>query len=333
MAKKITYQAIAEKTGISVSTISRIINGTTAVSEDKKAQVLRAMEELGSDIAAFQGKDADKSAEPLVLVQLNSISNPFCTEVIRGIRTVAEAQGCDVLIREQGEINIYNIEQLLKVVRRINVSGIICMDTLQNEVQRRLKLAVPFVHCGERDEDGLVPYVSIDDESSAYKAVEMLIMHGNKNIVLVNGPRNYRYAQGREAGYRKALAAFNLECKARNIIYASDINYDMALSSVSQIFYRQDRPDAVFAASDVLAAAVLSAAKSSGLRVPEDVEVIGFDNTDISRMCIPSITTVSQPRYQMGLTSCEMLLKLIRGEENVQSIMLNTELVLRDSTR
>ena len=332
MAKKVTYQEISRTTSVSVATISRVVKGSGPVSEEKRKIVLKALKKAGADLSLIP-PPAESRKEPIILVQLPSLDNQFYTEIVRGIDTIASAQGCHVLLHEEETLDDDNATSLLRMAKAIGVSGLICMNTVSDEVNSRLKEALPMVYCSEKREDPDVPYVSIDDIGVAYKATEFLILHGNRDIVLVNGPMSCRYARDRAQGFSQAMKRYGMEARSKNVITVSGIDYDLTRSAVSQLFCQPDTPDAVFAASDVLAAAVISVARKAGMRVPEDVEVIGFDNTDISRMCIPSITTVSQPRYQMGLTSCELLLKIIRGEGDIQPVLMETELVLRSSTR
>ncbi|MDD3997844.1 MAG: substrate-binding domain-containing protein [Sphaerochaetaceae bacterium] len=330
--KKITYQDIAKKTGISIATISRIVKGNSVVSKEKSQQVLDAMKELGYEIPSDRTLSKEKSN--VILVHFSSISNPYYNGIIKGIKQKAYTDGYKVVLHEQVKnlTDSANTTELLELIKESKVAGVI--STISLPSAERIQALVPLVQCSEKSSGNSIPYVSIDDVQSACKAVELLIFHGNKKIAIVNGPLFYRYAVDRLKGYETALANAGLEIDPNFVISLSDINYDIAYSAVNQMFSKGKYPDAVFTVSDVIATVVIRIAKQHGLNVPKDVEVVGFDNIDVSRIYTPSITTVSQPCYQMGLNSCEMLIEIIEhGYTAAKSLLLPTELILRESTR
>ena len=157
---------------------------------------------------------------------------------------------------------------------------------------------------------------------------------GKKNIAFINGPIHYKYARDRLTGYINALENAHIEINPDFIIQLQEINYDMAVSAALQLMYSPNRPEAFFAISDVYAAAVIKAAQKAKLRIPQDIIVIGFDNIEISAMCTPSITTINQPRFQMGFLSCEMLINRMHGNNlPLPNLYLETELIVRNSTQ
>lgn len=329
--KKVTYQDIANKTGISIATISRIMRGNTVVSKEKRQQVLDAMKELGYKIPSKRTIVNEKGN--VILVHFSSISNPYYNDIIKGIKRKAYAGGYKVVLHEQANLSdSANTAELIELIKESKIAGII--STISLPSADRIKALVPLVQCSEKSSDSNIPYVSIDDVQSAYKAVELLIWHGNKKIAFVNGPMTYRYAVDRLKGYETALQDAGLEIDPNFVISLSDINYDIAYSAVNQMFSKGKHPDAVFTVSDVIATVVIRIAKQHGLDVPRDIEVVGFDNIDVAHIYTPSITTVSQPCYQMGLNSCEILIDTMEhGHTASKSLLLPTELILRESTR
>lgn len=145
---------------------------------------------------------------------------------------------------------------------------------------------------------------------------------------------NFKYAQHREKGYYRALRQAGLTANPDWIVHISTISYQLAYSNALHILNLPDRPDAVFACSDVFALAVVNAAGKLGLKVPDDLSVIGFDNVYLSAMCDPAITTIEQPSFQLGLQACELLLEKIKFPNTpFRQIILDTELIVRESTR
>lgn len=163
--------------------------------------------------------------------------------------------------------------------------------------------------------------------------MEYLISRGRNKIALINGSASYRYSRERREGFYEAMEEAGLTVPGSWTVDLPEINYEMAYAAVCQILNAEPIPNAFFCVSDTLAAAVLKAARHYHYRVPQDIMVVGFDNTGISRMCSPSITTVSQPVFQEGFTSCELLLKMVENPEaEVNSILLETELIVRETT-
>ena len=188
--------------------------------------------------------------------------------------------------------------------------------------------------CCEYPDDYECSYISIDDVTAAYKAVNYLISTGCKNIGFVNCSLKYKYARHRREGYLKALKSAGLPVHPEWNITIPSIDYTLAHSAISQALNAEQRPDAFFTCSDVFAAAAINAAQQHGIRVPEDISVIGFDNVETSRMTLPTITTIRQPCFQLGQQSCSILLeKILNPSAPDRQILLNTEFIIRDSTR
>ena len=192
----------------------------------------------------------------------------------------------------------------------------------------------PSVMVGEYPEGYDGSYVSIDDRVAGYRAVNYLISTGCRRIGMINCAFRYKYARHRKEGYQRALTEARLPIDPGWYVSIPAIDYTLAYSAAMQVLCTEPRPDALFASSDVLAAAAINAAHSLDLRVPEDLCVIGFDNVEASRMTLPAITTVSQPTHQLGQQACSILLDRIRDPELPhRQILLDTELVIRGSTK
>ena len=178
-----------------------------------------------------------------------------------------------------------------------------------------------------------IPYVSIDDIAATRTIMEYLLSLGRRRIAFINGPIRYKYARHRLQGYINSLDKAGISQESRLIIQLPEINFNMAVSAVTQLLGGENLPDAFFCASDVYAAAVIKACTRMGLNVPRDIMVVGFDNVEIASMLNPTITTVNQPRYQLGLSSCNLLIELINNPKSIiRSILLETELIVREST-
>jgi len=330
MKKKPTYTEISKLTGISVSTISRVLNSNINVSKEKEEKIITAMQKLGYKHPLLQKKSMEKS---LIIINLPSLNNPFYSKITEGIKSAATRNNYQVMIHED-HINKTTIDSILYLIKSTKAIGMITLNHIDEEELLRINDAIPIVQCCECLPSLDIPFVSIDDITASIRAVNYLISLGNKRIAMINGPIRYKYSKDRLKGYQKAITSAGFEVENKLIVQLPEINFDMAVSAVMQLLSSPNPPDAFFTVSDVYAAAVIRAAINSNLSVPKDVSVIGFDNVEISSMCTPNITTVSQPRFQLGLLSCDMLDKILCGEGNsVQSIFLETELIIRESTQ
>ena len=209
----------------------------------------------------------------------------------------------------------------------------ITMSLLSTELLKTITKEVPLVQCCEYNKDSDCPYVSVDDFTAAENAVRYLISCGRNKIAILNGPSQYKYAKERLAGFQKAMEAAQLFVPSSWIVNVPEISYTMAYSIVTQLLASENRPNAIFAASDVLAAAIINAAKHYRIRIPHDLMVIGFDNIDLCQITRPTITSFNQPKQQLGFTACEILVEnILSSGLSPHSMILSTELVIREST-
>jgi LacI family repressor for deo operon, udp, cdd, tsx, nupC, and nupG len=327
---KPTYAEIAEASGISLATISRIMNGNINVSDKVKQKISDTITHLGYDATKILPQVSIKG--DFILFNIPNSNNPFYSVIQQGARDSARRNGYTLLINED-TINETTIESFLAMIQKIKPAGIIMTNSISPIILEQLNHIVPVVQCCECNENLGIPFVTIDDTSAAKNAVNHLIAMGRKRIAFLNGPLSFKYARDRLLGYNKALTDANIPIQPELVVQLEEINYDMALSTAYQMLNSDKRPDAFFCCSDVYAAAAIKAAKKLDLSVPKDISVVGFDNIDISSMCSPSITTVNQPRYQMGLLSCDMLIERVRDKTISKSnIVLETELIVRESS-
>lgn len=330
--KKVTYEQLAKASGISLSTISRVVNKSPNVTNATRKKVIKAMQEAGLDTDSMDLEP--QSGSNLLVFDVPSLKNIFYSPIMTSAKLTASNYGYSMLINEE-MINDATIDSFLQLLRNSHAAGVISASPLTQEHQARISAICPLVICceGGGAEEDLVPFVSIDDEGAAYNAVRHLISLGRKRVAMINGPAPFKYAHGRYVGYCRALEEAGLELdKNLQASVNADMDYDMAKAAALGMLNSPGRPDGFFCISDVLASAVVRATQELGLRVPQEVSVVGFDDVLLSSAMNPTITTVRQPCNQMGALATEMLIKLLRGEERVNSIFLGTELVLREST-
>ena len=329
MQPKATLTQIAEKAGVSIATVSRILNDTGRVSPPTRQKVLSAMRELEYHSAA---RPAPLYQSILVLVP--DFANPFYANIIDGIQQTAHDNHFEAFLVQTKDV-YPSSGYYLNLFKKGGFSGVLWLSsTPPGELLADIEQHCPIVMCCEYPEDHPCSYVSIDDATAAYRAVNYLVSTGCKRIGFVNCSLKYKYARHRRAGYLRALEHAGLRFNPEWYVNIPSIDYTLAYSAILQTLNSDSVPDAIFTCSDVFAAATINAAQSLGIRVPEDLSVIGFDNIETSRMTYPPITTIAQPGFQMGQQACSILVEKIGNPDLPhRHILLNTELIIRSSTR
>jgi len=322
---------IARLANTSVATVSRVINGDPNVSEALKKRVYDVIEETGY-VPNFVGRNLRTSKSYKLLVILPDIANQFYSEILKGIEEQAGHCGYDVLT----SITHLNTEietRYLDMVKTRQVDGIISFYTaMDSEKIRELARTYPYVQACEPDMAAESSYVMIDNEKAAYDAVTYLIEKGYQSIGMISGTFYRNSENARETGYRRALQTAGLAFCSDNIKHAS-YDYATGYAECTRLLEQKEPVTAVFSVSDVVAAGAVRSVLDHGLVPGKDVGVIGFDNTSLSETYNPSITTVAQPRHDIGTIAVDLLMEKINDIHAIsKGIVLPHHIVYRQST-
>lgn len=330
MKSKSTLTQIADKAGVSIATVSRILNDTGRVSHGTRQKVMGAIRELEGDAALKYPSGPYQK----LLILVPDFYNPFYANIIEGIQQTARNNNYEVFLVSTKD-SYPNPGYIVNMIKKEGFSGVLWVcSTPPVELLTMVENHCPIVMCCEYPEDLPCSFVSVDDVTAAYRAVHYLVSTGCKRIGIVNCNLKYKYARLRREGYLDALKAAGLTHNPEWYVTIPTIDYTLAYSAILQTLNADPVPDAIFACSDVFAAAAINAAQSLGIRVPEDLSVIGVDNVEASRMTFPPITTIAQPGYQMGQQACSVLVEKIGNPQLPnRQILLSTELIIRGSTR
>ena len=331
MKNKVTITDIAQKAGVSTATVSRILNQKGIVKPSTQKKVLQAMEELQYDTAFVNITTSCR----LILVFIPDFANPFYAKIIDGIQQAAHENNFEIFLVQVKEI-YSNYTYFSNLVSSGNFSGVLWLCTVPPiDLLTAINRLCPTVMCCEYPERYETSYVTIDDVSAAYKAVNYLISTGCRRIGIINCISKFKYARHRKEGFLNALSDAGLDFHPEWNLSIPYIDYTLAYSSVLQVLSSAQPPDAFFTCSDVFAAATINAAHNCNIQVPEELSVIGFDNVETSRITSPTITTISQPAFQLGQQSCSMLIEKILnvGNDFNKHLLLDTELIIRESTK
>lgn len=328
----VTIKDVAKAAGVSVATVSRVLNNSATVSEAATEQVNNAIKELGYS-PNFLGRNLRKCETNIILAIIPSTEQTFYSEIIRGMQVTASEYGYDILMSTSN--STYSIEmRLLNMVFNRTVDAAILLGSqLDVKTLTELNEKCYIALCCERIEGANVLTITVDDVGGAHEAVSKMIEYGHKRIGMVSTKVNSLSSIDREKGYRQALEEHGIEYDERYIYRGT---YDLFHGELAFDYFMsmEEPPTAVFCVSDLLAVSFVKKALSKGLRVPEDISVCGFDNVPISSMYSPGITTVEQPCYGLGKTVIDELMHNINN--NVKSnkqIKLPYKLIERESMK
>jgi LacI family transcriptional regulator len=326
-------EQIAELSGVSRSTVSRVINNDPNVSDqtrDKVMQVVRRVNYVPN--AAARGLAAGRTHVIGLVIPMGVstlFTDPYFPLLIQGVSSACNAHEYSVMLwLAEPE---YERRQIRQIMYSGLIDGVIIASMLTNDslVQALIDGDLPFMLMGRHPTDPRVNYVDADNVNGARDAVRHLLRLGRTRIGLINGPQNMIAGVDRLAGYTQAL-------RERSLMIQPDLIADGGFSeaggylAMQQLLSRQ--PDAVFAASDAMAMGALRALREAGRRVPEDVALVGFDDLPFAARTEPPLTTVRQPIHRMGTMTVETLIELIeQPASSPYHLILPTELVVRAS--
>jgi LacI family transcriptional regulator len=326
---RVTIRDVAERAGVSVATVSKVINQRYGVSADTFARVQAVINELGYEASLVA--QSLRNHKTNVIGILVADLEPFSTELLKGAGDAIRGSGFELVVYSAGGRAGDMVGWERRYLSRLSgtlVDGAVLVTPTVVEVRHGAPVVAVDPHTGPSE----LPTVDSDNLHGARLATEHLLALGHRRIALLAGRPDLQSAQLREQGYRDALAAAGVPVDEALIQVGA---YDAHLSALAahELLGSPQRPTAVFAANDVSAIATIEVAQSLGLRVPEDLSVVGFDNIPESVLCTPPLTTVNQPIRTMGERAVELLIGLIREQPAERThLTLATDLVVRGST-
>jgi LacI family transcriptional regulator len=329
----VTMRDVAKKAGVSVTSVSHVINQTRPVSENIQQNVQSALQELGYQPNALARSLRRKQSHTIGMVVPDS-ANPFFAGIVRGIEDAVFTQDYTVILGNsdgdpQKEL-VYT-----KVLAEKQVDGILFVAVgKSNKEHANLinKIRVPLVVIDRDVPDLSVDSVLTDNAQGGRLAIEHLLSLEHQRIGCITGPSDLTPSADRVAGYRQALIQANIPVD-ESIIIKGDFQFEGGYRAARQLLTMPHPPTAIFACNDLMAVGAISASIELGYRVPEQISVIGFDDIPLASFTNPPLTTIIQPKYEMGELAATLLLKRLQNHEHpVQRRLLSTELIVRRST-
>jgi len=320
---------VAQHAGVSIATVSRVLNNTKPVSAETRKRVEEAVATLGYHLNAA-GRSLAKAQSLTLLVLVPDFSNPFYGQIVQGVESVTREQGYRIMLSDSSG-GVAGVGSAVASLYNRLVDGVISLEHLDEGGELIAQIReLPWVSCSEFLPGAGVPYVSIDHGQAAIDAVQYLINKGHRRIALIAADESYRWARLRREGYEKALKRAKLPVDPALIRTASSTDYEAGSQAASGLLALYDPPTAIFAVSDTLAIGTVKALRRGGRRVPEEVAVVGFDDLPLSAVFEPALTTISQPMRELGAAAAQMLLQRLAGERPASRTLQHT-IVLRDS--
>ncbi len=324
-----TIKELAKLANVSVATVSRVMNNDGVVTEETRKKVLTVAKEVGYH-SNLIGRNLRRRQTDNILVMLTSLSNTFCNKVIRAIEKEAEKSGYSILVcATNGDKDTE--KKYVNFARNKLVDGMIILNSsITKEEMQEYSAAIPIVQCCEYVDRESTPYVTVDSVKASYEAVNSLIESGRRKIAFFTVDNDLISTKERFEGYKKALEDNGIPFDAK-LVFIGNYGYRNAISETERFIDSGVDFDGLFAISDRMAAGAIKAIIQSGKSVPDDVAVIGFDNTDASYITTPAITTVAQPANSLGKEAFSMLCKVMKKEKYHNKI-LDYEIITREST-
>jgi LacI family transcriptional regulator, xylobiose transport system transcriptional regulator len=323
---RVTIAQIAEESGLSTATVSKVLNGRPDVSDRTRLIV--------QDVLVSSGyrKKANSDPPPLIDVVFNDFDSPWATEIVRAAAAAAQPEGLTVAFTalSEGEERQIWFDHITSRGTR----GIILLLSELTERQRAELAArgLPFVVMDPTAEPGPeVSSVGATNWSGGLSATNHLIELGHRRIAIITGPPALLCSRARLDGYRGALERAGIALDEQ-LVRPGDFRVKAGYEQGKALFALPDRPSAIFAGNDLAALGVLRAAREMGLHVPEDVSVVGFDDIPLAAWSTPSLTTVRQPLSEMAAVAVRTLLESAESGPLTRRVELATDLVVREST-
>ncbi|MBN8579861.1 MAG: LacI family DNA-binding transcriptional regulator [Anaerolineae bacterium] len=328
--RTVTIQDVAKKAKVSVSTVSRVLNGKADVASDTQHRILSVIDDLGytTNLAARSMRSHKKNLVGLIMPD---IAYPFAIEVMKGVnRAIAESE-FDLLVYTTGDVRksgrAWHEQKYVSLLTNSISDGVIIVAPVAGE----FNIDAPIVSIDPLASNPNFPAVHATNYQGAMDAMEYLLGLGHKRIGYISGRAELESSNRRLKGYKDALKKAGISLDEK-LIASGDYTTETGVSGAQQLLALKNPPTAIFASNDQMAMGVYQVAQEMGLRIPDDLSVIGFDNITESKYL--GLTTVDQFISEMGYVATQMLIKLINGEKfESQTYKMQTHLVIRNSCR
>jgi len=326
---RVKLNELADQAGVSLSTVSKVLNGRSDVSKATRERIEGILEREG-----YRRRQGLPNRGTLIELVFPELETAWAMEIIRGVENIARSNGLSVVLTESGNRHSPAAEWVEGVLRRRPVGVVLVFSDLADDAKAKLRSrAIPFViidPAGDPTPD--VPSVGSANWSGGLMATRHLIELGHTRIAAITGPEDMMCSLARLDGYRSAMNTAGLEIDP-SLLRFGNFQVDGGREIANELLSGENRPTAIFAGSDLQALGVIDAARSHGLRIPRDLSVVGYDDLQLAQWSSPALTTIHQPLTKMAEEAARLVIRMSETElENIPRMDLATRLVVREST-
>jgi len=329
---KVNIYDVAKTAGVSVVTVSRVLNNATTVRESSRKKVWDAVEFLNYQPSAA-ARSLAKGKTNLVGIIVPNLSDSFLSEIVVAVDNELEKCGYSLAVTVLDDVESGFNERRHSFLQQGRVDGVLVLTPLFEEemIHSLQRQGIPFVMMDNQRYPFVVPSVVVDNYRGGYEATKYLLEAGHERVAHVGGPESFLSAQERLNGFNKALEEVGLEPYG---IYRGIFDIENGYMSMQDMFKRDCLPTAIFAGDDHIAFGIIDALREHNLSVPEDISIIGYDDHPFSCKLHPHLTTLRQPSNAIAQEAVSMLLKILKGELKRNAVVkLDPILIARDSVK
>lgn len=329
-----SIRRVAQLAGVSTATVSRALKNPEVVADATREAVLAAVARLGYT-PNFLARNLRTLKSHVVLALVPDIGNPFFSEIIKGMEQVAHQHGYSLLLGDTHDDPAREMEYASRVTTRqadglVTLSSRVPFKNYKELIKRRA--LPPMVNACECVSDSAIPTVQIDNEAAALKAMQYLLDLGHRRIGFVTGPLTSRLSNDRLKGYANALARAGI-VEREQLIAVGDFTAESGVAAAETFLAMKQPPTAVFCSNDEMAIGLCRTLRARQVRIPEQISVVGFDDIPLARYFDPPLTTILQPKMEIGREAMRMLCGMLAGMPPAKPhLVLPYQLVVRDST-
>ncbi len=334
--KEVTIYDIASKLNISIATVSRALNDDAVVNKKTRKNVFELAKEMNYRSNNFARNLRNQKTETIGVIVPRLNSN-FMSSVIAGIESVANTKGYNLIISQSSE-SVIKERASVKTMFNSRVDGLLVSLAYDSEDLSHFDIFhqknIPVIFFDRARDHEHYTNVLIENEKSAYDATQHLLEQGCKRIIHITAASRQNVYRDRLKGYQEALAANNIKFSKKNVITAN-LSFEAGISASELIMKMKPLPDGVFVANDNCAVGCMLALKQKGIRIPEDIAFVGFNNDPVSIVIEPNLSTINYRGYEMGEVAAQNLINHLNGTSTINTtntIILRSEIIIRESS-
>ena len=324
---------LAQELGVSIATVSRALRSSPEIGQDMQAKVKELAKRLNYRPNPF-AQSLRKEAPRVIGVVVPNLVTHYYAAVLDGIEDEARKAGYSVIsanTHEDSDVEVKAIDNFIS----LHVEGIIaCLSQNTRDYSHFIEISdmsIPLVFFGRTCLPDKFSCVTANGDVAAQEATQHLIDTGSRRIAFIGGPNHLDMVRRRKHGYLQALRENNLPID-RELIICDKIDIDVARQATEKLLNQENRPDAIVAFNDIITYAAFDAIKQRGLRIPEDVAIIGFTDGDTAAYVTPKLSVIADQAYEQGQKACELLLRNINGDKNIYQEIVPMKLIIRESS-